>query len=482
MSFNENTPSNPPSRRLIGVVALVVVLLCAATATIGYRMGRNAATPEPVVQDGGETAVSETAPTETVTEAEEEAESIAEAPAEPTATETDSSAGNEVVESENNADSVEEVEEPEVVPTDPPAQIEPPSEPLDLNSLDLELLNEAWSIIEGEFYGDLPSNDELLYGAIEGSLETLGDEFTRFTRPEIAELLREDFGGSVEGIGAFVRENEEGFVEIVAPIEGQPAEAVGLRPGDLVLEVDGEDVVGQDFYAIIGKVRGPRGTEVVIKILRPSTEEELTFTITRVSFEVPIVTTEMLDNDIAYIELTDFSQPASERLNEGLEELLAENPQALILDLRNNPGGFLNQSVFVADAFLTDGIVLFQRDSAGGEEVFRSDDGDIAEQIPLVVLINEGSASASEIVAGAIQDTGRGTLIGETSFGKGSVQLLHTLSDGSELRVTIARWFTPNDNTINGVGISPDIESIQDFDTEEDEQLERAIQFILEGE
>lgn len=473
MSYNENLDKPQSNRRWIALAAVAILVLCAVTGAIGYTVGRNAATPDAtaVIQQSEEDMIDE--------QDEEETLSEVETPTEPPATELESADEGEMASGEGAA---EAPIEPTVVPTEPPAQTEPSDEPLDLENLDTALLEEAWQIIEDEFYGELPNNKELLYGAIEGSLETLDDEFTRFTRPEIAELLREDFGGSVEGIGAFVRENEEGFVEIVAPIEGQPAEAVGLRPGDLILEVDGEDIVGQDFYAVIGKVRGPRGSEVEIKILRPSTEEELIFNITRVSFEVPIVTAEMLDNDIAYLELTEFSAPASERLNIALEELLAQNPRGLILDLRNNPGGFLNQSVFVSDVFLPEGVVLYQRDSLGGEEIFRSENGDIGEEIPLVVLINEGSASASEIVAGAIQDTGRGILIGETSFGKGSVQLLHTLSDGSELRVTIARWFTPNDNTINGVGISPDIESVQDFDTEADEQLDRAIDYLLNGE
>jgi carboxyl-terminal processing protease len=161
--------------------------------------------------------------------------------------------------------------------------------------------------------------------------------------------------------------------------------------------------------------------------------------------------------------------------------LLEEEPRALILDLRDNPGGFLSQSVEVADLFLPDGVVLYQRDSGGDEEVFESDDGDVAERIPLVVLVNSGSASASEIVAGAIKDRDRGTLVGETTFGKGSVQHTHTLSDGSELRVTIARWYTPDDNSIDDLGISPDINVLtpDEFGGDTDTQLQRAIDYIL---
>ncbi|MGD2049268.1 MAG: S41 family peptidase, partial [Chloroflexota bacterium] len=185
--------------------------------------------------------------------------------------------------------------------------------------------------------------------------------------------------------------------------------------------------------------------------------------------------------EIAYIRLTSFSGNASEQLSDALTSLLEDEPRALILDLRDNPGGFLSQSVEVADLFLSEGVVLYQRDSDGDEEVFESDDGDIAENIPLVVLINAGSASASEIVAGAVKDRERGTLIGENTFGKGSVQQTHTLSDGSELRVTIARWYTPGDNTIDDQGITPDIIVLtpDEFGGENDTQLQRAIEYIL---
>lgn len=461
-STNGDTPS--VNRKLIGIVTVAALLLCVATAVAGFAIGRATATPQATLQTATETAST----SRNGSTAAEDTE---------TAVERNSANGTQAT---DEGDTAAAPDAPTPLPTEPAQQAEPTavSEPLDLDTLDTSLFNEVWGIVEGEFYGDLPSNDDLLYAAIEGSLESLDDEFTSFTRPEIAELLREDFGGSVEGIGAFVRENDDGFVEIVSPIEGQPADLAGLQPGDLVIEVDGESVVGEDFYAVIAKIRGPRGTEVTLTISRPEVEDPLTFTITRTRFEVPVVETEMLDDNIGYVQLSEFSGLASEKLTEGLEELLAQNPDALVLDLRNNPGGFLDQSVMVTDLFLPEGIVLYQRDSQGGEEIFRSETGDIAESIPLVVLINEGSASASEIVAGAIQDTGRGTLIGETTFGKGSVQLLHVLSDGSELRVTIARWFTPNNNSINGVGISPDVEAEQDFDTEVDEQLQRALEYL----
>jgi len=187
---------------------------------------------------------------------------------------------------------------------------------------------------------------------------------------------------------------------------------------------------------------------------------------------------------IGYIRLTEFNSNAEEKLLEALNELIAQGITGLVFDLRDNPGGYLDQSIAVADAFLPDGVALFERNIRGLDETFRTLDGDLAEEIPLVVLVNSGSASASEIVAGAIQDRGRAVLVGETTFGKGSVQQIHPLSDGSELRVTIARWYTPNNKTIDGEGIAPDIEveTPEDLGGPEDGQLMRAIEYLVTGQ
>lgn len=303
--------------------------------------------------------------------------------------------------------------------------------------------------------------------------------------PDVAQRAREDLLGSFEGIGAFVQETEEGVTEIARPIDGGPAEAAGLKAGDLIIGVDGESVLGQTLDEVVSRIRGPQGTDVTITIARPGLDEPFDVTITRQRIEIPIVESEMLDNNIAYVRLTSFSSNAEEQLTAAVQELLAQNPAGLILDLRDNPGGYLDQSVAVADLFLPEGVVLYERSSTYDiDEAYRSDTGDIAESIPMVVLVNVGSASASEIVAGAIQDNGRAILIGEVTFGKGSVQQTHTLSDGSELRVTIARWYTPNDKSISGEGITPDIEvpTPEDLGGENDTQLQRAIQYLLTGE
>lgn len=384
--------------------------------------------------------------------------------------------------------------EPRATPTREPETAVSPTAPFqqdidpytDIETIDLSLLYEVWNLVEQRFDGELPPEEVLLKALIEGSLRTLNDEYTRYITPEIAARLREDMGGTVSGIGAFVQENSDGLLEIVAPISGQPADLAGILPGDVIINVDGINVIGMSFDEVLLMVRGPAGTQVRLEILRQGVEEPLVFVITRARFEVPIVEYELLEGGIGYIRLMEFNQLASTKVTDALNDLLAQNPKGLILDLRNNPGGFLNQSVAIADLFLPNAVVLLERNNQGLDQVFRADDGDAAEQIPLVVLINRGSASASEIVAGALRDNGRAILIGETTFGKGSVQQVYTLSNGGELRVTIARWYTPNNLSISENGISPDIAVEMPlevrFRTPEDIQLQRAIEYLLTGE
>ncbi len=350
-------------------------------------------------------------------------------------------------------------------------------------SLDPELLEEVLTLVERDFYGEIPDKQTLTHGAIRGLLMTLDDPYTSFVEPNIADILREDATGEFQGIGATVTMREDGYLEIVRPLPEHPAEEAGLKAGDLILTVDGTDIVGMGLYEAIGLIRGPEGTEVELEVARPGEEDTFFVTITRASIEMPIVESEILEDNIAYINLTEFDATARDRVENEFEELMRQNPDGLIFDLRNNPGGFLNQAIQVADLFLDEGLVAIERDSRGEEQRFYSYDGDAGEEIPLVVLINGGSASASEIVAGAIQDRNRAPLIGEETLGKGSVQLPHNLSDGSQLRVTIARWFTPNDNSIHEEGLTPDIEVSYSEETpaDEDPQIQRAIEYLQEN-
>lgn len=354
-----------------------------------------------------------------------------------------------------------------------------------LDNLDLTAFDDAWGLVQEEYEGVLPTEEDLRATTIACSIaETLDDQFTGYTPPAVAERMREDLSGTFEGIGAFVRMNDDGILEIARPMDGQPADQAGLLAGDMIVGVDGENVIGQSQDEVISKVRGPRGTVVVLTIRREGVDAPFDVSITRARIEIPIVESEMLDGNIAYVHLTSFSRNAEAQVADALTQLLAQAPEGVIFDLRDNPGGYLDQAVAVADLFLADGIVVQERNKSGLDDVFSAGPGELAEDVPLVVLINAGSASASEIVAGAIQENGRAVIIGETSFGKGSVQLPHVLSDGSELRVTIARWYTPDNNSIDKQGIVPDIEAAtpEDLNGPDDAQLQRAVEHILTGQ
>jgi carboxyl-terminal processing protease len=343
---------------------------------------------------------------------------------------------------------------------------------------------EAWHLIESEFYGELPTMQEVTYGAIRGVLVALGDDGTSFIDPERAAVMREDITGGFEGIGAVVNMLPNGRLTIVEPLPGRPAAQAGLQPGDLVLQVDDTPIQNMTLIEAVSLIRGPAGSTVRLTILRRGVKEPFEVAIVRARIEIDVVESRMLDGDIAYVRLAEFNAKATKELQEALRELLAQEPTGLIFDLRSNPGGYLQTSVEVTSQFIDEGLALTEKGRGDLEREYRVESGGLATEVPLVVLVNAGSASASEIVAGAIQDSGRGILIGERTFGKGSVQLPHTLSDGSELRVTIARWFTPKGREIQGVGIIPDIEvelTLEDLEAGHDLQLERAVEYLLTG-
>jgi carboxyl-terminal processing protease len=465
-------------RNRIGVLAaiggaMVVILLCVVVGVTSFFVGRR------TVESGLQPPV--VAREEAVQVATPSAEATAPLPPTAPVATLESPSPAAPAETETESGSVS-----------PPAATRNQSTPRvtdgEFDQGDLDLLWEVWDTIQREFDGELPGEEELSYAVIRGLVDSLDDPHTRFIDPAAAIRMQERFEGAYDGIGAYVQENDDGLTEIVRPISGAPAEDAGLRPGDVVVAVDGESVIGKGLEEVISYILGPPGTDVVITFVRDNATEPFDVTITRAHIVIPVVVSEMLDDDIAYIELVSFNSIATEQLQLALDELLAQNPRGLILDLRNNGGGLLNQSVSVADLFLPESVILYERNAKGAiNEVFRASDGQIAEEIPLVVLINEFSASASEIVAGAIRDSDRGVLIGETTFGKGSVQMQHTLSDGSQLNVTIAHWYTPSDVNIDEEGIVPDIEVEMDEtepveDRADDVQLQRAIDYLQNGD
>ncbi len=341
---------------------------------------------------------------------------------------------------------------------------------------------ETWNIIHTQYVNQPVDDVALMRGAIKGMLDTL--EFGRNyyqTAEEYTEAQEILNGRNYTGIGAWVSTDKE-YLTIISPIKGSPAEAAGLRPNDQIIAIDGEDMTGIDPETARQKVLGPAGTNVTLTILRAG-QEPFDVTITRAQITVPLVEYEMLEGDIAYINLTTFGDSATTELRKALNELLAQNPKGLILDLRNNGGGYLEQAVSVASEFLPGKqVVVIEKYGDGGEDPHSTSGRGLATDIPLVVLVNGGSASASEIVAGAIQDYGRALLVGETTFGKGSVQILTPLSDDQGVvGITIAAWLTPNGRTIEGTGLTPDViveRTDEDFDAGRDPQLDKAIELL----
>lgn len=344
---------------------------------------------------------------------------------------------------------------------------------------------EAWNLVHNN-YVDQPVDDvALMRGAIKGMMEALGDEHSSYMDPESYEQANASLDGEYEGIGAYVDTTTK-YLTITSPMPGSPAEKAGLLPGDQIVAIDGEDMTGIDAEVARLKVIGPANTVVQLTILREGSAEPLEFDVTRARITIASASGEMLENDIAYIQVTTFGSKTTPELLATLTDLMAQNPKGIILDLRNNGGGFLSTSVEVTSQFLSGGVVLYEQYGDGTRTTYEAIAGGLAtdEDIPLLVLINEGSASASEIVAGALQDSGRAKLVGMVSYGKGSVQNWVPLSgENGAIRVTIAKWLTPNENTIHKIGLTPDYEAdmtLEDRQAGEDPQLDEAVRILLE--
>jgi carboxyl-terminal processing protease len=355
---------------------------------------------------------------------------------------------------------------------------EPPAESADL----FAPFWQAWDIVHDD-YVDQPLDDEtLMRGAIQGAIDAIGDPQTAYMDPDTYLQANIPLEGSYEGIGAWV-DTEGDFLTIVSPMPGSPAEEVGLEPGDIVVAIDGEDVTGIDPNLVVRRVLGPAGTIVVLTIQRGN--DFLDFEIERRNIEVPSIQYELIEEDIGYIQLFTFSNDTADDLRRAIRSLQDDGALSLILDLRGNGGGFLFSAIDVSSEFIDEGVILTEKFGDGTEQTYEASGRGLATDIPLAVLINAGSASASEIVAGAIQDYERGLLIGETSFGKGSVQNWVPLDDEQgAVRVTVARWYTPNGTLIQDQGLTPDVEialTEEDFEAGLDPQLEQAIDKLKLG-
>ncbi len=340
---------------------------------------------------------------------------------------------------------------------------------------------EAWKIVHDR-YVDQPLDDAvLMQGAIQGMLDSLGDPYTSYLDPNTYFQLDSQLDGGYQGIGAWVDTDTE-YLTIISPMPDSPAERAGLRPGDEIIAVDGEDMTGIDGNLVIRRVLGPAGTNVLLTIRRENVPDPFDVEITRAEIIIPSVRSELLDGNVGYIQLFQFAADTDDDFQAAFRELEDQGAESLILDLRFNGGGLLSSAIEMTSEFIPDGVIMYQEYGDGRRDTHRAIPGGLATDIPLIVLINEGSASASEIVAGAIQDYERGLLVGTTSFGKGSVQVPFELSnDQGAIRVTTARWLTPDERLIAGVGIVPDVEveiTEEDVAAERDPQLEKAIELL----
>jgi carboxyl-terminal processing protease len=368
---------------------------------------------------------------------------------------------------------------------------------------EFELMAEVWGTIEREYVnqeGVQPR--QMAYSAISGIVETLGDVgHTRFLTPEMAERHQDQIRGEFEGIGAYVEMREDRVV-IVAPIDDSPAQRAGLEAGDVILEVDGEDVRDLSLTEVVSRVLGPAGTEVTLMILDPDTGDTQEVTLERARIDLDLVTWQRLPGtSVAYVRISAFSDGATEELRDTLDEIQSEEITDLILDLRNNPGGLLGEAIGVTSHFVESGNVLLRRDAEGEitEEPVRQRVQ--ATDIPMVALTNGGTASAAEITTGALQDHDRATVVGTTTFGAGTVLNEFSLSDGSVLLLAVEEWLTPDGRVIWQQGLAPDVEvtlppdaepvqrlRLREISTEEelrgsgDEQLLRALELLETSE
>lgn len=348
---------------------------------------------------------------------------------------------------------------------------------------DFSLLWEVWNLVEEQFYGDVSNGSTATYGAIRGALASLNDPYTIFVEPQPRILEKAELDGQHGGVGATIYWDENNQVRL-DPLVDSPAEKAGLLKDDILLKVDGSDILPEmsidDIRVlIIGEV----GTKVTLTVSREGEPEPLSFTIERAVIETPSVTWRITEEDakIGYIKVTLFSNRTNKELERAISELGKAGATHYILDLRGNGGGLLEAAVDVASQFLREGAVLTEDRRDAEAKIYNVRKGEKLLDQPLVVLIDGGTASASEIVAGALKDYNRAVLIGERTFGKGSVQLVYDLSDQSSLHVTVAKWFTPNQNSIDGGGLVPNIEVLfteEDHATGRDPQYLRAIEYL----
>lgn len=324
-------------------------------------------------------------------------------------------------------------------------------------------------IVEEDFYKEVPEED-LVQGSIKGMFAGLGDIYSQYYTKDEFEALKEQTSGSFVGIGVYISPtSDDDYITIIAPIEGSPAEKGGIKAGDKIIKVDGQNVYANDSDKAISMIKGKAGTEVTLTVKRG--EKELDLKIKREEIISKSVDSKIIEDDIGYIKITSFNENTYKEFTEALNNLKKQNMKGLILDLRNNPGGLLDICSEIADDLIGEGTIVYTKDNKGDKEYIKSDSNKLG--LPIAVLVNEGSASASEILTAAIVDNNEGIAIGTTTFGKGLVQSVRELKDGTGYKLTTAQYFTPNDNYIHGKGIKPQI-----IEKDENKQLDVAIDWM----
>jgi carboxyl-terminal processing protease len=349
------------------------------------------------------------------------------------------------------------------------------------DKVDMQLFWDVWGLLASKYVDPTVLDyKNMIYGAIRGMVNSLGDPYTAFLTPKENKDFQESMNGTLEGIGAELT-LRDGVITVVSPLKGSPAKNAGLEPEDVILKVNGEDITDFSLEQVVMKIRGPKGTKVKLTIGRKGQGEPFDVDILRDTININSVDWKMIGN-IADIELNQFGAKTNDEFTKAISGIQQKSPKGIILDLRYNGGGYLDGAVDITSEFVEKGKVVSvkKRNPDDDEVIYVTGKAQMAT-VPMVVLINKGSASASEIVAGAIHDNQRGTIMGETSFGKGTVQEVENLVDGSSLRVTIAKWYTPNNVNISKVGITPDIEvkrTIEDMKANKDPQLDAAVAYL----
>lgn len=356
--------------------------------------------------------------------------------------------------------------------------------PQDKNiSLDFSLFWQTWNLLFDKYFDkkDLDPR-KLYYGAIQGMVAAAGDPYTMFLPPQAQKETSDQLGGSFEGVGIELGYNKDKNLVVIAPLKGTPADKAGIKPGDIIAKINGKDASTTSLPDAVNLIRGPKGSQVTLTVIREGADKPLDISITRGTIEVKTVEyslkTTQSGKKVAYISVSQFGEKTDQEWDEAVTQALADSPQGVIIDLRNNPGGFLDDAVYMASEFLDGGVVVKEEDSEGNITSSTVSRTGRMLKLPMVVLINKGSASASEIFSGAMQDRGRAILVGDQSFGKGTIQTAMDLPENTGIHITIAKWLTPNSRWIHGIGLTPDVKVDQSGSPTQDTQLEKALQVL----